>query len=315
MSPRRVRAFAPASVSNVACGFDALGFAIEGLGDTVTARFVEGGTPGVSVRAIRGDDGRLPLETERNTAGKAALAVWKRLGSQASIELDIDKDMPLSSGLGSSAASAVAATVAVHRLLEGSLTDEELLECALVGEEVASGARHADNVAPSLLGDLLLVRSLDPEPDIVLLPALEELHCVVLRPDVVINTAESRRLLGDTVPLARAVRQWANLGGFVAALYRGDAELLSRSLEDVVAEPVRGPQVPGFEAMKAAALEQGALGSSLSGSGPAVFALVLGDARARRVADAMSAALDASIERDVLISALPCRGAHIVEAC
>ncbi|MEM1244775.1 MAG: homoserine kinase [Acidobacteriota bacterium] len=308
----QVRAFAPGSVSNVGCGFDALGFAIAGVGDEVIARRVDGSAQ-VSIRAIHGEGGRLPLEAGKNTAGKAALAVQSRATEAPAVELEIFKKMPLSSGLGSSAASAVAAVVAVDRLLGTELPSAELLECALEGEQIASGARHADNVAPSLLGDLLLVRSLDPEPDIVLLPCLEDLHCVVLRPDVPINTAESRRLLGDTVQLPQAIQQWANLGGFVAALYKGDAELLSRCLIDVVAEPVRGPQVPDFARIQAAALEARALGCSLSGSGPAIFALALGKESAKSVAGAMNAALSAEIERDLLVSSLPCRGAHVIE--
>lgn len=307
-----VRAFAPGSVSNVACGFDALGFAIEGLGDEVVARRSDG-PAGVTIRTIQGEGGRLPISAEKNTAGKAALAVLSRAEQAAAIELEIFKKMPLSSGLGSSAASAVAAAVAADRLLGTELSSAELLECALAGEEIASGARHADNVAPSLLGDMLLVRSLSPEPDIVLLPAFPDLHCVVLRPDVVINTAESRRLLGDTVTLPQAIQQWANLGGFVAALYKGDADLLSRCLVDVIAEPVRGPQVPDFARIQSAALEARALGCSLSGSGPAIFALALGASAADRVAKAMDRALDASVDRDVLVCPLPCRGAHVLE--
>ena len=221
--------------------------------------------------------------------------------------------MPLSSGLGSSAASAVAAVVAVNRLLGCDLDTPALLECCLAGEVVASGARHADNVAPSLLGDLLLVRSLDPVPDVILLPSLEELHCVVIRPDVVINTSESRALLGDSVTLPSAVKQWANLGAFVAALYQGDASLLSRSLVDVIAEPIRGPLVPSFAAMKSAAMNHGALGCSLSGSGPALFALTLGRKMASDIAAAMSDALPSEVDRDVYVSPVPAAGAHVRE--
>ncbi len=309
---QRVQAFAPASVSNVACGFDTLGFAVRTLGDHVTATRTH--TPGVVVTAIRGDGGRLPLETERNTAGTAAAAVLELARDpEAGVEIEIDKGMPLSSGLGSSAASAVAATVATQRLLGLDLTLPQTLECALAGEAIASGARHADNVAPSLLGDLLLVRSLEPEPDIVVLPAPLDLHCVVVRPHVSINTAESRRLLGDHIALRSAVTQWSNLGAFVAALYQEDADLLGRSLVDVVAEPCRKAQVPCFDAVQSAAREAGALGCSLSGSGPAIFALTVGRSRADEVAAAMDTALDPGIDRDLLVSAMPAPGAHVVE--
>ena len=223
--------------------------------------------------------------------------------------------MPLESGLGSSAASAVAAVVAVDALLGLELPAASLLRYALAGEVLASGGPHADNLAPSLLGGLVLVRSLDPEPDVIDLPVPEGLTCALVRPHAKVNTKESRARLDRHLPLERAVTQWGNAAALVSALYRSDLELLSRALVDVVAEPVRAPGVPGFHAAKAAAIEAGALGCSLSGSGPALFALCDGRDGARRVAAAMAGAFDSSagLNCDRLVAPLPAPGARVID--
>lgn len=317
---KMARAFAPASVSNIACGFDILGFALqsesgEGPGDVVTAS-ERGGHGAVRIVAIVGDEGRLPLEAERNTAAVAARALLDGEAPGAAVDLEIEKRMPLESGLGSSAASAVAAVVAVDALLGLELTPAKLLRYALAGEVLASGGAHADNLAPCLLGGLVLVRSLDPEPDVVELPAPAGLACALVRPHAEVNTKASRASLERHLPLERAVTQWGNAAALVAALYRSDLELLSRALVDVVAEPVRAPGVPGFHEAKAAAVEAGALGCSLSGSGPALFALCDGPARARRAAAAMADAIEsaAGVGCDRLVSPLPAPGARLIGA-
>lgn len=317
-----VRAFAPASVSNIACGFDILGFALQsesegdlGPGDIVTAREPGGHGP-VRIAAIAGDEGRLPLEAERNTAAVAAKALIDAEAPGSAVDLEIEKRMPLESGLGSSAASAVAAVVAVDALLGLELPAASLLRYALAGEVLASGGPHADNLAPSLLGGLVLVRSLDPEPDVIDLPVPEGLTCALVRPHAKVNTKESRAGLDSHLPLERAVTQWGNAAALVSALYRSDLELLSRALVDVVAEPVRAPGVPGFHAAKAAAIEAGALGCSLSGSGPALFALCDGRDGARQVAAAMAGAFDSSagLNCDRLVAPLPAPGARVIES-
>ncbi len=325
---RSVRAFAPASVSNIACGFDILGFALQseageppaGPGDVVTAAERIGdrraGPCGpVRITAISGDAGRLPRQVERNTAAVAAAALLEAEAPDKAVDLEIEKRMPLESGLGSSAASAVAAVVAVDALLGLDLPPATLLRHALAGEILASGGAHADNLAPALFGGLVLVRSLDPEPDVVELPVPEGLTCALARPHTHVNTRESRSTLDRDLPLQRAVTQWGNAAALVASLYRNDLELLSRSLVDVVAEPVRGPNVPGFYDAKQAATESGALGCSLSGSGPAVFALCDGTGRAREVAAAMAAALEHAlgVDCDRLVSPLPAPGARVIE--
>ena len=308
-----VTAFAPATVSNVACGFDVLGFALDEPGDEVTAAFAPAG---VSIAAIEGDGGRLPREAARNTAGVAALALLTKVGDRRGVALTIRKGLPLSSGLGGSAASAAAAVVAVNRLIGANASEETLVQCALEGERLGAGSAHADNIAPSICGGFVLVRRTSP-CDIVRLPVPTGLTAVVVHPDLEIETARARAMLGDTVPLQDAVKQWANLGAFVHALHTGDFDLLSRSLEDTIAEPRRAPLVPGLALIKRAAAEAGALGSSLSGSGPSLFALCRGDEAAARVAEAMTAAVRTHIggEPQTYISRISGQGARILSTC
>ena len=306
-------AFAPATVSNVACGFDVLGFALDEPGDEVTARLMPAG---VTIAGIEGDAGRLPRDAARNTAGVAAQALLNALGETRGVALTIKKGLPLSSGLGGSAASAAAAVVAVNALFGGHASRDTLIRCALEGEALGAGSSHADNIAPCICGGFVLVRSANP-PDIVTLPVPRGLTAVVVHPDLEIETAKARALLGTTVLLADAVRQWANLGAFVHAVHTSDFDLLSRSLEDSIAEPRRAPLVPGLALIKRAAADAGALGSSLSGSGPSIFALCRGDEAAIRVAEAMTAAVKLHIGGDpqTYISRISGQGARVVSTC
>jgi homoserine kinase len=308
-----VTAFAPATVSNVGCGFDVLGFALERPGDEVTAVF---GGDGVSIDAIEGDGGRLPREAARNTAGVAAAAVLRALGERRGVRLRIRKGLPLASGLGGSAASAAAAAVAVNRLCGGRADLATLVACALEGESLGAGSAHADNIAPSLYGGFVLVRRPDP-PDIVRLPVPAGLTAVVVHPDLEIETAMARALVGTEVPLGDAVRQSANLGAFVDGLHRSDFDLIGRSIEDRIAEPRRAPLVPGLEAIKRAAREAGAIGAGLSGSGPSLFALCRDRAGADRVAAAMAAAVRAEMQvgLQTYVSPIADEGAHVVATC
>ena len=308
-----VTAFAPATVSNVACGFDVLGFALDTPGDEVTARLTG---PGVRIDDILGDGGRLPRDAAKNTAGIAVLALLTTLGERRGVALTISKGLPLSSGLGGSAASAAAAVVAVDAILGSRVSIETLITCALEGERLGAGSAHADNIAPALYGGLVLVRCPSP-PDVVRLPVPAGLTAVVVHPHLEIETARARALIGDTVRLADAVRQWANLGALVDGLHRGDFSLISRSLEDFIAEPRRASLVPGLAAIKRAALDAGALGCSLSGSGPAIFALCANPEAARRVADAMTVAVRAEIGGDVqtYVSPIASQGARVLSTC
>ena len=308
-----VTAFAPATVSNVACGFDVLGFALDSPGDEVTARFAGDGASGVTIDDITGDGGRLPRDAAKNTAGVAAQALLDSRGERRAVTLTIRKGLPLASGLGGSAASAVAAAVAVDALIGARSPLDALLACALMGEHFGAGSAHADNIAPSLYGGFVLVRRPDP-PDVIRLPVPNGLTAVVVHPDLEIETAKARALLGETVPLGDAIRQWANLGALVDGLHRGDFALIARSLEDTIAEPRRAPLVPGLAAIKKAAADAGALGCSLSGSGPSLFALCQDASIARRVAAAMTEAVKIAIggEPQTYVSAIGQQGARVI---
>ena len=310
--PRVVKAFAPATVANVASGFDVLGFAVANPGDTVEARRHAGG--GVTLRDITGDGGRLPRGDD-NTAVVAVRALLARLGEPFGVDLVLHKGMPLASGLGSSAASAAAALHAVNRLAGDPLAPAELLPCALAAERVAAGAGHADNAAPALLGGFVLIRSSDPL-DVVRLPVPPGLAAALLSPDVEIPTAAARQILRKQIRLTDAVAQWGNLAALVASLYTGDLELMGRSLCDVVAEPVRAVLIPGFAAVKMAASATGAIGCSISGAGPAVFALAESKSRATVVGEAMQAAFRAAgLNPELYVSEINRSGARVMEEC
>jgi homoserine kinase len=310
-SPRVIAVFAPATVSNVGCGFDVLGFALSQPGDIVTAAPADGS--GVRIGGIEGDEGRLTGDPGRNTAGAAVAALLDHLQTTRGITLSIHKGLPLESGVGSSGASAVAAVVAVNELLGRPAGLDVLMACAMAGESVGCGAPHPDNVAPALYGGFVLARSVQP-PDIVRLPVPKGLSCAVLHPHLSIKTAAARALLGDSVRLPDAIRQWANVGALVAGLYSGDLGLLGRSIEDVVAEPKRAGLVPGFHVVKAAAMAAGALGCSLSGSGPSVFALAASLEDAERAGGAMREAFarESAIDCDLWVSPVGTQGARVV---
>jgi homoserine kinase len=305
-----VTAFAPATVSNVACGFDVLGFALIAPGDEVTAELAGSG---VRIAAITGDQGRLPRDAAKNTAGIAAQALLTLLGERRGVALTIRKGLPLSSGLGGSAASAVAAVVAVDALFDAHTPLETLMVCAFDGERIGAGSAHGDNIGPAVYGGFVLVRVPNP-PDVVRLPVPAGLTAVVVHPDLEIETARARALLGTTVPLGDAIRQWANLGALVDALHRSDFDLMSRALEDSIAEPRRAPLVPGLAQIKQAAAHAGALGCSLSGSGPSLFALCRDAASAAAVAAAMTAAVRRHIggEPQTYVSPIASRGARVI---
>jgi len=307
-----IAAFAPATVSNVAAGFDVLGFALDEPGDVVVARLAN--APGVAIDEITGDHGRLSRDPAKNTAGAAVQALLAVLGTRQGIALSVHKGLPLASGVGSSGASAVAAVVAVNELLGRPLGLDVVFQAAMEGERAGCGAVHPDNVAPALYGGFVLARSVEPA-DIVRLPVPDGLACAVLHPHLEVQTGTARALLGDVVPLSAAVRQWANLGALVSALHTGDLALLSRSLVDHVAEPKRAVLVPGFARVKGAALDAGALGCSLSGSGPSIFALAPSLAAARIVGAAMAAAYAAEPgpSADLWVSPVGTSGARIVD--
>jgi len=303
---QRVRVFAPATVANVASGFDVLGFALDSPGDAV--RLSRSAESGVRVLSISGDDGRLPRDPKKNTAAVAVAAFLERVGNPFGVDLELEKRMPLSSGLGSSAASAVAAVTAANLLAGTPLAPTELLPFTMEAERVACGSAHADNVAPSLLGGFVLIRSYDPL-DVVRLPVPAGLSCAVVHPHTELRTEDARSVLKKELRLSDAIRQWGNLAALVAALYNGDLALLGRSLQDVVAEPARSLLIPGFPQVKAAAVAAGALGCSISGSGPSVFALCASPEVSSRAGEAMVVAFGAAgLASDLYLSAVNPRG-------
>jgi homoserine kinase len=278
-----IKVFAPASVANVACGFDVLGFALDKPGDEIIVRPSD--TKGLKITKITG--GKLPFEPERNTAGYAALKLLEFLGEKdRGIEMEIHKKMPFGSGLGSSAASAAGAVFAINELLRKPLEKRDLLKFAVMGESIASGAIHADNVAPALLGGMVLVR--DSETlDVHRIHTPKGLYATVIYPKVEILTKEARAILKAEIPLKSMVKQSANLGALIIGLYNSDLSLISRALQDVIIEPQRAQLIPYFYAVKDAALTEGVLGCSISGSGPSIFALSQNSLIAEKAGDAM----------------------------
>jgi homoserine kinase len=308
---KTVRAFAPGSLSNLGCGVDTLGVALGGVGDFVTATLSD--VRGVRLQAVRGDGGRLPSDAERNTCGIAALSLLRSVGSSAGVVLELDKGLPLGSGLGSSAASAVAAAVAVDFLLDLRSTREQLLAATLDAEEATSGARHPDNVAPSLWGGWVAVRQGDPI-EVLSLPTPPGLAFVVVRPNIELATRVMRDLLPAEIPFDEARSQWSNLAALVHALHTGDVDLLGRSMVDHIAEPRRAGQIPGFAETCRAATDAGALSVGLSGSGPSLFALARVH-QAHEIRESMSSTLArvSGLEVQGLVSALPAPGARVVD--
>ncbi len=310
----RACAFAPASIGNVAVGFDMLGLALEGAGDHVTAARTDGSR--VTVADVLDFEGNphphLSAEADRNTASIAAEAFWDAHGDRGALTISVAKGVPLQSGMGSSAASAVAAVVAANALLDAPLPVPALLPYAIEGERFASKGLHADNVAPSLFGGLVLC----PQvllPDVVQLPVPAGVSTVLVHPDLRVNTAQARRVLATSISMKQWIEQQGLLAGFIAACANGDVEGVARTLKDVIIEPQRAVNVPCFDAVRAAADEAGALGCSLSGSGPSLFALCR-DADAECVADAMSAAcLAKNIDCQSWISPMTAPGAHVEE--
>jgi len=307
----RAIAFVPGSIGNVGPGLDVLGAAVEGAGDTVAAEWCE--TPGITI--LDAGDPDLPIDAVRNSAGIAGGAVVRAAAAlgvhpAAGIALRVTKGLPLSAGQGGSAASAVAGAAAVNALLGAPLDTRGLLVAALAAEETVAG-RHLDNIAPSLMGGIVLVRSLDPI-DVVSLPVPPALRVVLAHPNQRLRTAEARAVLPRDLPRATALHQLAQVGAMVAALYSGDLALLGRALDDRIAEPARAPLLPGFREAKAAALAAGALGASISGAGPTAFALCDGDAAASRVAAAMQGAyVAAGVDARVRVTRIDTTGTRI----
>lgn len=300
-------AFAPASVGNAGVGFDILGHVVEGVGDTVTVRRID--APEVRIAAIRGATVDLPLDGPANTAGASLIALREALHLPFGFEVEIDKGIPLGSGMGGSAASCVAALVAANQLLDTPLSREALYPFALTGEAVASGGRHGDNVGPMLLGGLVLATA----EHLVRIPVPEAWHSVLVHPDAILETRRAREALKGDYALGEFVAQSANLALVLAGCHAGDAALVRAGLQDVLVEPRRAPLIAGFDAAKQAALQAGAMGASISGAGPSVFGWFETRAQAEAAAPAIQAAFAAAgFGSQAWVSPINSAGAKVV---
>lgn len=273
-----------ATVSNVGCGFDVMGFATDITSDEVIIKLKD--KKGISISKIEGDNGKLPLNIQKNTCTKAMLAMLKSLKINIGLEVEILKKIGFGSGLGSSASSAVAGVFGLNELLGNPFTKTELLDYAIEGEKIASQATHADNVAPCLFGGFILIRSYEPV-DIIQLKPSPKLFCTIIHPEIEIKTSEARKILGKNILLKDAIKQWGNVGALVAGILSDNFELMGSAVQDFVAEPKRAKLIPGYYDIKNAALEAGANGCNISGSGPAIFAFSNSENKAREIGKAM----------------------------
>jgi homoserine kinase len=305
----QIRIFSPATVANVSCGFDAMAFALETLGDEMIIRKNDSG----QVVITRIDGAELPFETNKNSAGVVASKMLQDSGASFGVDIEIIKKYKPGSGLGSSAASSSGTAFAVNHFLEGKYSQLELLQYAMLGEEVACGSPIVDNIAAALYGGFVLVRNYDPL-DIISIPTPSELIVTVIHPQIEVNTEDARNILPEQIPMKTAIAQWSNVGGLISGLHTTDFDLIARSLTDHVAEPHRKIFIPHFDALKENALASGALGAGISGSGPSVFALSKGKRNAEKVADAWNSIYSSSgIDYRIYVSKINKNGVHIVK--
>jgi homoserine kinase len=303
-----IKLFCPATIANLSCGFDVLGLCLDNVGDEMVIR--KSAQKGIRITKIIGAD--LPLETENNVSGVAGLALLETVNADFGFEIEIYKNIKAGSGIGSSAASSAGAVFGINALLGYPYSTKDLVQFAMQGEKLACGNAHADNVAPALLGGFTLVRSYSPL-DIIKIESPSELYATVVHPQIELKTSDARSVLKQTVSLKSAIMQWGNVGGLIAGLYTQDYDLIGRSLHDEIVEPLRSVLIPGFDLIKQAALENGALGSGISGSGPSIFALCKGKETADKIAKAMSAVYEAiNLPYEIHVSKVNSEGVKIL---
>ncbi len=306
----KIKIFSPATVANVSCAFDVLGFALSNVGDEMTFRKI----PEKGLKIKMKDNMHLPNDPRKNVAGVVGLAMLKQVMPDFGVEMEITKGIKPGSGIGSSAASAAGAAFGMNKLLGDIFDLKTLVEFSMVGESLASGVRHADNVAPAVYGGFTLIRSLNPL-DIVQIPSPSNLFVSIVHPLIEVRTRNARKLLKHSVNLRDAVVQWGNIAGLISGLFMEDYALIGRSLKDIIVEPVRSILIPLFDELKDASVGAGALGSGISGSGPSVFALSEGHENAIAVADAMRAVYQNSgIDFDVYVSGVNKNGIEIINS-
>ena len=282
MGKDSIHIFSPATVANVSCGYDVLGFCLDTVGDEM--RISKTSKKGIHITKIQNYD--LPYEADKNVAGVSALALLNELDLDFGFEIEITKNIKPGSGIGSSSASAAGSVVAINELLGRPFNATKLTQFAMKGEALASGSEHADNIAPAIFGGFTLVKSIQPL-QILQLPTPPDLFATVIHPEVEVKTSEARAILPKDIPLKKAITQWANVGSLVHGLHTSDYSLISQALEDVIVEPYRKKLIPNFETLKSETLKAGALGCGISGSGPSVFTLSKGKEIAEQVAKAM----------------------------
>nr|WP_233166903.1 homoserine kinase [Pedobacter sp. ASV2] len=310
-APKSIKVFAPATVANVVCGFDVLGFAVNEPGDEVEMRLTD--TPGVTIKRITGDDGRLPLDAAKNTVSASVQHYLKHINRlDIGVEIELHKKMPIGSGLGSSSASTVAGLFAINKLMGDILTAKELVPFAMKGEELACGYGHADNVAPALLGGFVLIRSYEPL-DVISLPTPKGMYAAIVYAEVDVPTKDARQMIRSKVLLKDAVTQWGNVAGLVSGLFMNDFDLIGRSMKDVLVEPTRSILIPGFEEMRSLAMDNGAIGFGISGSGPSVFALTKDEETAKRITKAQQQYLNKiNINSKAYVSSVNAEGPRVL---
>ena len=309
----KIRVFAPATVANMICGYDILGFAVNEPGDEVIMKRVD--KIGVQINSIKGDDGKLPLDSDKNTVSACVKLLLNDLGieDQIGVEIDLIKHMPIGSGLGSSSASTVAGLFAINSLLGNPLTKEELMPYCVEGERLACGHGHADNVAPALLGGITLIRGYEPL-DIINLPVPDDLYAGIVYPQVSVPTRDARQLIKNKVALKDAVVQWGNIAGLITGLFKNDYDLISRSMNDVIIEPTRAILIPEFYEMKQIALDNNALSFGISGSGPSVVAITKGKEVAQQITNKIQDHLSkAGIESYQYVSSVNNEGPKVLD--
>ena len=309
---RSIKVFAPATVANVVCGYDILGFAVDCPGDEVVMRVTD--KPGIRITDITGDEGRLSYDPAKNTVGVSVAHYLEAIGCpEIGIEIELHKKMPIGSGLGSSSASTVAGLFAVNQLMDNKLSLRELLPFAMKGEEIACGTGHADNVAPALFGGFVLIRSYEPL-DIIQLPFPKELYCAIVYPVVDVPTRDARQLIRSKVLLKDAVIQWGNIAGLVSGLFMNDTNLIGRSMQDIIVEPARAMLIPDFYKLREIAMDSSAISFGISGSGPSVFSFTNNEQEAVVIAGALQRHLASiHIESTSYTSAINSTGPKILD--
>ena len=303
-----IKIFSPATVANVACGFDVLGFCLDSVGDEMLIRKID--KKGIFITKVEGFD--LPYETELNVAGVSALAMYEAAKPDCGFEIEIYKKIKPGSGIGSSAASAVGSVFGMNELLGRPYNKTQLTEFAIKGEALASKCEHADNLAPAMFGGFTLVKSISPL-EILEIPSPDDLYATIIHPQIEIKTSEARAILPKDVSLQNAIEQWANFGSLIHALHTSDFGLIQRSLNDVIVEPFRSQLIPHYHDVKNEVLKAGTLGAGISGSGPSIFSLSKGLKTAMNVADAMKKVYSkTNIDFDIHISKINTKGIKIL---